>query len=252
MAPLYSNTLVFEDPSAADNRKVFLCFSTICGREPKLNSAPSASLCLPPFIVLRRRLETDYNGQSSRKVERKSPLLWCSSFLARLPPEPKICKCRRSSMKGCSNESSDVTVAVVERVSNGKGCDCDKECASIFFFQFHSGAEAVISPTDIHAKAAEWASIHTDSSVDKKLPLINMSSTESSKPSLELPGGKKIPAALMFFFSGAASPRTKDMQMPEIFHERGCSSESSDVTAAVTKRVSNWKGCDCDTECGTR
>ncbi|GIY67271.1 hypothetical protein CDAR_423651 [Caerostris darwini] len=65
---------------------------------------------------------------------------------------------------------------------------------------------------------------------------------ESSKPSLELPEGKKIPAAPMFFFSGAASPRTKDMQMPEIFHERGCSNESSDFTAAVAKRVSNWKG----------
>ncbi|GIY67281.1 hypothetical protein CDAR_423701 [Caerostris darwini] len=73
-------------------------------------------------------------------------------------------------------------------------------------------------------------------------------SMESWKPSLELPEGKKIPAALVFFFSGAASPRTKDMQIPEIFHERGCSNDSSNVTAAVAKRVSKWKGCDCDKE----
>ncbi|GIZ02855.1 hypothetical protein CEXT_416431 [Caerostris extrusa] len=40
----------------------------------------------------------------------------------------------------------------------------------------HSGAETVISPIDVHAKAAGWASIHTDSTADKELPLINMGS----------------------------------------------------------------------------
>ncbi|GIY67267.1 hypothetical protein CDAR_423631 [Caerostris darwini] len=40
----------------------------------------------------------------------------------------------------------------------------------------HSGAETVISPTDVLAKAAGRASIHTDSTADKELPLINMGS----------------------------------------------------------------------------
>ncbi|GIY67273.1 hypothetical protein CDAR_423661 [Caerostris darwini] len=98
--------------------------------------------------------------------------------------------------RGCSNESSDVTAAVAKRVSNWKGCDCDKECGTRYFLEvslhngviwnssralggfraIHSGAERVISPTDVHAKAAGWASIHTDSTADKELRLINMGS----------------------------------------------------------------------------
>ncbi|GIY67275.1 hypothetical protein CDAR_423671 [Caerostris darwini] len=46
----------------------------------------------------------------------------------------------------------------------------------ILFSAIHSGAKTVISPIDIHARATGWASIHTDSTADKMLRLINMGS----------------------------------------------------------------------------
>ncbi|GIZ02853.1 hypothetical protein CEXT_416411 [Caerostris extrusa] len=46
----------------------------------------------------------------------------------------------------------------------------------ILFSAVHSSSETVISPTDIRAKAAGWATIHTDSTEDKELPWINMGS----------------------------------------------------------------------------
>ncbi|GIZ02869.1 hypothetical protein CEXT_416511 [Caerostris extrusa] len=46
----------------------------------------------------------------------------------------------------------------------------------ILFSAIHSTAETVISPIDVRAKAAGRASIHTDSTADKKIPLINMGS----------------------------------------------------------------------------
>ncbi|GIZ02871.1 hypothetical protein CEXT_416521 [Caerostris extrusa] len=53
---------------------------------------------------------------------------------------------------------------------------------------------------------------------------------------------KENSCCLCVLLFGCGFPRTKDMQMPEIFHERGCSNESSYVTAAVAKRVSNREG----------
>ncbi|GIY67265.1 hypothetical protein CDAR_423621 [Caerostris darwini] len=67
-AALFEHVLVPSSP-AADYRKAFLCSAPICGSEPKLNLAPSASvLCRLPFIVMRRGLKSDHNGSGSQKV----------------------------------------------------------------------------------------------------------------------------------------------------------------------------------------
>ncbi|GIY98177.1 hypothetical protein CEXT_558831 [Caerostris extrusa] len=129
---------------------------------------------------MHRRLKTVryYNRSSSRKVSpitlkrdanfpllkssmesskpslelpdgKKILLLWCSSR-ARLPQEPKICKCRRSSMKGeVRMIPTDVTTAVAKRVSKRKGCDCDKECATRQFLEVftHTMGLFGIAPT---------------------------------------------------------------------------------------------------------
>ncbi|GIY67277.1 hypothetical protein CDAR_423681 [Caerostris darwini] len=71
-AALFEDVRVRRSPPA-DDRTVFLCSSTICGSEPKLNSTPSASfLCLLSFYCDEQRVENG-TGPQWRKISKSFP-----------------------------------------------------------------------------------------------------------------------------------------------------------------------------------